>query len=217
VQPEGEPPAVNPPRQARSRETERAIATALSALLREKPFSDISVAEIAAAARVSVGGFYARFASKDALLAMVELSILEQFDATAAATLDPAQFVGKGIREVAIAYTTLLVTHFRRHRTEIIQILRYTRPRSPTEERLRAFNIGVHDRVRALLAERVADISGDDPMRTINLGLFIASAACRDAVLTRNLEVYPVEVDDDLLSQELGESFFRHLVRTVPA
>ncbi|MGH7471524.1 MAG: TetR/AcrR family transcriptional regulator [Longimicrobiales bacterium] len=145
---------VKPPQQARSRRTELAIANALSALLREKPFADISVAEIASGANVSVGGFYARFASKDALLALVELGILESFNEAAASALDPARFRDLGIEAITLAYAQLLVTHLRAHRIEIVQILKYTRPRSDTEERLRQFNMGVHDRMRALLLER---------------------------------------------------------------
>lgn len=202
---------MNPARQTRSRRTERAIAGALSALLGEKPLADISVAEIASVAGVSVGGFYARFPSKDALLALVELSILEEFDQAAAARLDPAVLSGKGIHAITHAYAELLVTHFRLHRTEIVQILRYTRPRSDTEERLKQFNMGVHDRMRALLLEHRDQIQGGDIMRTINLGLFFTGAAAREAVLTRNLQVYPVEVSDPQLAVEIGTAFHRYL------
>jgi AcrR family transcriptional regulator len=202
---------VNPPQQARSRRTERAIAGALSALLREKPFADISVAEIARLANVSVGGFYARFASKEALLALVELDILERFNEGAAAALDPARFHGLGLEAITRTYAELLVTHFRTHRSEIVQILKYTRPGSDTEERLRQFNVGVHDRMRALLLAHRQRIQGDDTMRTINLGLFFAGAACREAVLTRNLQVYPVEVSDQQLAGEIGAAFYRYL------
>ncbi|MGH7460180.1 MAG: TetR/AcrR family transcriptional regulator [Longimicrobiales bacterium] len=104
--------------QARSRKTEQAIAAALSTLMQDKRFADISVAEIAHAAGVSVGGFYGRFASKDALLAMVELSILEECEQLAAALLDPARFAGQGIPAIALAYAQLLVTSFRARRID---------------------------------------------------------------------------------------------------
>ena len=202
--------------QERSRKTELAIASALSALLREKSFADISVAEIAQAAGVSVGGFYGRFASKDALLALVELNILEEFEQRAAELLDPARFQGKGIEAIALAYARLLVTSFRSRRVEIGQILRYTRPRSDTEQRLIRFNIGVHDRLRALLLERSAEIRGEDKLQTINLGLFFTSALAREAVLTRNLSLYPVEVSDDVLAAEIGHMMHSYLTTHSP-
>ncbi|MGH7460829.1 MAG: TetR/AcrR family transcriptional regulator, partial [Longimicrobiales bacterium] len=92
----------------------------------EKPFADISVTEIAGAAGVSVGGFYGRFASKDALLALVELNVLEESEQSAEQQLDPARFLGKGIDAIARAYAQLMVTTFRARRVEIIQIMQYT-------------------------------------------------------------------------------------------
>ena len=204
-------PAVNTPQQERSRRTELAIASALSALLREESFADISVADIAARAGVSVGGFYARFPSKDALLGLVELDILEEFERTAATELDPARFRGEGLSAIAHAYAALLVTSFRARGPEIVQVLRYTRKGSATEERLRAFNVAVHDRMRELLSAHLGEIRGADPLLTINLGLFFASATAREAVLTRNLEVYPVSITDQQLAAEIGRAFYCYL------
>ena len=200
-------PSRNSPQQERSRRTEQAIANALAALLQQKSFADIKVEEIAELAGVSVGGFYARFASKDALLELVELNILNEFNQLAAEVLDPSRFAGQGVSAITRAYAELLVTNFRARRVDIVQILRYTRARSATEERLRHFNVGVHDRVRALLLERSHEIGHADPQQAINLGLFIASAAAREAVLTRNLEVYPIELTDRELAEAIGQSF----------
>lgn len=210
---DGKQSRVHAPQQARSRETERAITDALASLLREKPFADIGVAEIAERANISIGGLYARFPSKEALLEMVELGMLEDFKAVADGALATDAFVGKGIDDVTRAYARLCITHFRMHRSEILQILRFTRPKSATEDRLRTFNQSVHDRMRALLFDRRDAIAGDDKLRTINLGLFFASALCREVVLTRNLEVYPVTVTDEELIQEIGFAFSRYLTR----
>jgi AcrR family transcriptional regulator len=60
--------AVQPPTQARSRETFGAILSATEELLQSRSFEEIGVADIIRSAAVSTGSFYARFASKDALL-----------------------------------------------------------------------------------------------------------------------------------------------------
>ena len=197
---------VNPAQQERSRRTEQAIADALTALLREKPFPQITVAEIAQTARVSVGGLYARFTSKEALLALVQLDILEQFEAAAAEALDPARFEEAGIDEITRTYANLLVRHFRERRVEILQVLRYVQSSAESKEKLKRFNQGVHDRMRALLSAKSA---ADE--RRINLALFVAGAAARDAVLTSNLEVYPLTVDDAILADEIARSMAAYL------
>jgi AcrR family transcriptional regulator len=56
------------PLQDRSRRTLEAILDATEVLLEERPFEKISVPEIILKAGSSTGSFYARFASKDALL-----------------------------------------------------------------------------------------------------------------------------------------------------
>lgn len=187
--------------QARSRHTERAIAEALSALLREKPFPDITVAEIARHARVSVGGFYARYKSKDELLACVNLHILEEFDVAASNRLSsPGETVGA----IALAYASLLVGHFRTRRAEILQILRYVQNNTASRERIRQFNAGVHDRMRVLLRGHASE-------RSINLALFFAGAAAREAVLLQNIQMYPVELTDEDLTVEIAHAFEAYL------
>jgi AcrR family transcriptional regulator len=193
------------PHQARSRRTERLIADALRALLRQKPFPDISVAEIASAAGVSIGGFYARYASKEALLAMVELSMLEDFAASAREALDN---VGESTADIAHAYASLLVTNFQTHRDEILQILRYAQNNSASQDQLRQFNHSVHDRIRQLLRGRASET-------TVNLALFFASAAAREAILTRNIRMYPVELSDAELSAEIALAFTAYIERAV--
>jgi hypothetical protein len=65
--------------------------------------------------------------------------------------------------------------------------------------------------MRTLLRPHIAQIRGPDPMLTINLGLFFAGAAARDAVLTRNLGVYPVALTDEQLAEEIGRAFYAYL------
>mgnify|MGYP006282831393 CR=1 FL=1 len=57
-----------PAHQSRSRRTRDKIVAALDTLLKHRPFEQVSVAEIAAQAGVSVGAVYQRFENKDALI-----------------------------------------------------------------------------------------------------------------------------------------------------
>lgn len=56
------------PQQARSLETLARFLRAADELLHEKPFADVTIAEIVTRAERTVGSFYARFEDKDALL-----------------------------------------------------------------------------------------------------------------------------------------------------
>ena len=57
-----------PALQTRSQQTRDKLVAALERLLRNKPFEQISVAEIAQEAGVSVGAVYTRFENKDAFI-----------------------------------------------------------------------------------------------------------------------------------------------------
>lgn len=57
-----------PVHQARSKQTRDKIVAALDRLLKSRPFEQVSVAQIAAEAGVSVGAVYQRFQNKDALI-----------------------------------------------------------------------------------------------------------------------------------------------------
>jgi hypothetical protein len=53
-------------------------------------------------------------------------------------------------------------------------------------------------------------------MRAINLALFFTSALAREAVLTRNLSVYPVEVSDEELAAEIAHMMYSYLTTPSP-
>ncbi len=65
--------------QSRSKATERALSRAARELLNEKSFTDIRVDEVARNAGVSVGGYYARFKGKSALLHLADIDFLDAF------------------------------------------------------------------------------------------------------------------------------------------
>lgn len=60
-----------PALQARSKQTRDLLVAALERLLRDKPFEEISVTEIAKEAGVSVGAIYRRFENKDAFIPVI--------------------------------------------------------------------------------------------------------------------------------------------------
>src|SRR4026208_1757119 len=93
-----------PPQQARSPQTAERITAAALELLEKKSFAEMSVTEIARRAGVSVGGFYARFPSKDALLRYFDLPGGGGILASARDELDADRLRGRGARDVVEIY-----------------------------------------------------------------------------------------------------------------
>ena len=207
-----------PVSQARAERSGRAIVAALLDLLRERDYNDITVAELAQQAGLSVGGFYARFASKDALLPVVAEHLLtdcrtaldEAMDAAVAESTEQDPSVG--IARIIGAYVNAMVRKFRQHRRALIQVRRHAADGDPRiAVTISEFNTHAHGRLRTLLQERRAAIGHPDPDLGIELGLFMASASAREAVLAGSLRVYRARVDDQRLASEITRSYVAFL------
>jgi len=199
--------------QARSRRTEAAIRVAAAGLLRTTPFKDISVAQIAERADISVGGFYRRFRDKRAVLLVVYGDFIEDCRVAFDRELSDEAVGHESLEGIARAYVTLMVTKFREHRETILQVMKNSDPRDDGEfsRRRSAFNHHVHGRFRELLRGCGAEITHPEPELALNLAIFFASSAARDTVWRNNLRGFPIDIEDGALIEEIVRAFVAYL------
>ena len=194
------------PQQERSRQTAERITAAALALLERKSFAELTVSEIARKAGVSVGGFYARFPSKQALLQYFDATIVEGM-------LDSERLTEADARTVVTTYIRLAVTMFRRHRPVLQQVA--LRSRTSTDpafkQRIRDANAFLHGRFRALLEERRAELGHPEPRVAIDLGLTFVSATMREYVLFAEFRPDFAPLSDARLVRELSDAFCAYL------
>ncbi len=95
---------VRPARQSRSRRTLGALLDAAEALISEKGIDDASVADVAARAGCSVGGFYHHFRDKDGLVQALLARVADEFRETMHVAVDPERWEGAAIAEILEAY-----------------------------------------------------------------------------------------------------------------
>lgn len=205
-------PLRRPPRQARSRATSDAIIAAGLALLAERDFGTVTIADVVHRAGVSIGGFYARFRGKEALLhALAEEVIGDCADGLESA-LSASRMAGAPLERVIREYIRVMFAKFREHREAIVQIRRHAGSGDAHQARLVAgFNQQVHGRLRTLLAERKREIRHPDPALAANVGLFMVSAAAREAVLAGAIRAYPITIGDAGLVDELSRAYLAYL------
>lgn len=104
-----------PPRQARAQATVERIFEATVNLLADRPFKALSVADIVSEAITSVGAFYKRFSSKDALLPVLLDWIHRQpFDAIES-FVEESKWQGIGLSGRVDAFVDSLVQSYRQH------------------------------------------------------------------------------------------------------
>lgn len=100
---------VRPPVQDRSQRTLLRLLEASAALLEERSFEAIGVTDIVRRAQSSVGAFYARFQSKDAVLHSLHERYVEESRATAEQALDPGAWEGVPLAEVVERFCEFVV------------------------------------------------------------------------------------------------------------
>ncbi len=173
----------------------------------------MSVAEIATLAKVSVGGFYARFAGKGDLLSYLNHHVLEGVLASLRARLGEKAVLEGGPRAVIQAFVELGIGAFRTHRTVMKQVS--LRSRTSVEpafrERIQDLNRDLHDTFRERLGERMEAIGHPQPRLAIDIGLTAVSGAMREYVLFQDLRPHFDPVTDETLARELTDLFCRYL------
>jgi len=86
---------IRAPAQARSQRTMDEVYRSLDALLKAKPFDEITIADLATHADVAVGSIYARFKDKKALLAGLHLKVSDQAIACMGPLSAPSKWEGR--------------------------------------------------------------------------------------------------------------------------
>jgi AcrR family transcriptional regulator len=208
-------PFTRAPRQPRSRKTEERILRAFGELLSGARFEDVSVQQVAGRAGVSVGGFYARFASKDELLmhAMYAGYVRDAL-ADAEQAFAEGRWEGAGIAPIAEAYFALMLRAARGHGAVLREIVHRTRGNPETvagSTAWAAFRQGVHEPFRRLLAERMDEVDHPDPPFAVRFAFSACSSALRESVLFGHMEPSMGAVDEDVMARELARLFCRYL------
>lgn len=172
-------------RQDRARQTGARLVEVTRALLRDQDLDALSVAAIAGEAGVSVGGFYARFKNKDALLHALDAHLLDEMYAAVRRAMDPARLQGLDARAVVDAYLRTMLRMFGDNRSLVRQVaLKARSSKDPGyHERAQAFNREAHSLLCARLLERGVAAGHPDPGQAIQFATLMVSATAREAVL----------------------------------
>ena len=103
------PDLVQPPQQARSRETMNQILDAAGQILETKTFEAVTIAEVVQRASTSVGAFYGRFKDKESLLQTLDERFFQEFEEAVIVLLTPKNWAGKSISSIVEDVTRLMV------------------------------------------------------------------------------------------------------------
>lgn len=205
-------------RQDRSRATERRIVVAASDLIGKHGFEALPITAIARRAKVSVGGLYARYRDKLALVHAVDERLAAEFERVLATAMAPQRLAGLDVAGVIAAYVGAMVGYFARHRDLLRQVVLRARSTGDPRftERIRAFNERAHGALCAQLLARRRSISHPDPAAAAAFGVLFVSAAAREAVLFGDRKLNRSSVRGQQLVRELVRAYCAYLGAPLP-
>jgi AcrR family transcriptional regulator len=208
----------SPPVQERSRETIDRFAAAAEDLLRTQPFEQVTVQDIVKAAGRPIGSFYARFASKEALLPYLYQRYHEGLEALYATRFRRVDWEGIELEDAVAEVVDLLLGLYTERRWLIRALALFARmhpealPPDLVEQRRRVFE----QPVDALLRHRDR-IRHADPASAIRFGVFFVSSVARDKLLfdeAPHARVTPMT--RAVLRDELIRALFAYLTSEPP-
>ena len=186
------------------------MAAALE-LLGSKPADQVTVTEIARLAEVSVGGFYARFPSKDALFEHFYDEIVGSLLGRLREALSAEATAGLSANEVVRRYLEIAVDGFRRHADVLRQVAIQSRSQSSEQQfrlRVAESNRIAHGLLVDRLTERQTESTHREPALAVQVALTAVSGAMREYLLFPSPER---SISDERLVEELTELFARYL------
>lgn len=201
------------PLQKRSQRSLTRMLDATERLLMHREFADIAIAEIAAEANVSVGTFYTRFASKEALLDVLHDRYERERSEHLTRAFAAADTKGNSLAARAKAATAAIVALFRARRGVLRSlILRHWRNPERISQRTRAAAGMVISEAHALLLGARAEIRHASPTLAVRVGFQAVLAAAREAIVLRpaNLPGAPA-LADKALARELADMLMAYL------
>ena len=182
---EHELPAARAPKQFRSAGCLQRIADAGRELFLSRDYEEVTVADLAQAAGVSVGTFYARFPSKEHLVVFLVAGLTHELGDRLGAQLDPFTRNGASLRQVVSLYLEETARAFLLYRGLLRPAALIARQTRDPEliGILSRFNRNAHTRLELLLLERMGRPRGRRAAVAVRTAMLAFSAAMREVLL----------------------------------
>lgn len=203
---------VRPPRQARSRQTLERIVRAAEDLIDDRSFEEVSVAEIVDRSGSSTGSFYTRFEDKRALLTFLDDRFAARARQMWESALDPERWQGAPLAAVLRHFVEVMVTVSRQKGGFLRSLFCQARchRKGSVLRRGAEMSAWVVELLTRLLAGH-PEVTHPDPKRALALGLLFVGATVRELVTFENLGLFPLDLEDHEIVEELSRAFASYL------
>jgi AcrR family transcriptional regulator len=201
------------PKQSRSQQTLERILSSSTTLVAEQSYDELTIAEIAAHAQVSVGGFYSRFQNKEALFTTLQQRLGQETqsrmtdalaaDWSASDLHDLLQFIVSNNAELYEKYRGVLtVVHLR---TRVMQ------SRGEDNTLVKAYNQKLVGQLETLILMKRAEIAHRRPRTAIRTAIACMASMLRDAIVFGDTSLYPKPRDMQTITNRVAQVMYQYL------
>ena len=173
-----------PPAQDRSRETLDRLVEAVEALLRTRTFEEISVQEIVRRSGRSIGSFYARFHSKEALLPHLYRRYHDRLDSDVRAHMALVNWEALDFGRTVAELARLIVRMYdeRRGLLRALALFARSRPEALPADMV-SHRRRIYDPLVQVLTRHREHLAHPDPEGASRFAIFVASSIAREKIL----------------------------------
>jgi len=202
------PAAVKAPRQRRSLETLNRLLDAAEELLNERNFEEITVADVVARAGSSVGSFYARFPTKDALVSTLLERYHRETHTLVAELAESEEWTSLDLAGRARGFIERVVDGCRRrHGLLRLRLRRRITPGETLSPDDQGNSVKLVGGLRRLFAGVESEIVHADKERALAFALRIVDSVVSSAILLDVSSIAFGKVQDEELVEELVSVF----------
>lgn len=199
------------PQQSRSQQTLERILSSSTALITEKSYEDVSVAEIAERARISVGGFYSRFENKEALFGTLLDRLGQETDVRIEKAL-AKDWSNTSLHELLHFIVSNNAEVYEKYRGVLTVVHIKTRLVRPEDDNARcAYNEHIVTRIEKLLLRKGDEMPHRQPRVAIRTAIACMSAMLRDAIVFGEVSLYPKPGSRAIVIRHVADVMHRFL------
>lgn len=178
------PSGFTAPVQERSARTLRLMVGAARDALETTRFDELTLAELTRRAGVTVGAFYQRFPTKDALLDYLEREAYREIgESSATLFAAPMAEPAPSMRRLLRTFVAGMAALYREHRGVLRELVQRSRSSGARQQRRMDMTRGVVEGAVEWMLRTGGPVNHAEPRRALGVALLFTTSALRDVVL----------------------------------
>ena len=203
------------PTQLRSQQTLERIMLSSTRLISERSYDDVTIADIAAEAEISVGAFYSRFRNKEALFSKLRENLAQETQSRINDAL-ATDWSEISLHDLLLNIVTNNVELYEKYRGVLTAIYLSTRVlNSSKNDELDSYNQNIVSQIETLLLRKRDELRHARPRVAIRMAIACMASMLREAIVFNDRSLYPKPRDSVTVSRHVTRVIYQYLAKEV--